>query len=358
MTTTFKCHDVTPSEFWTSWQPEKQEEKVEKAAEGSLLIEGLNNAFKGGVEAANINLRDGWIPWFGYDQILKKNALVNSVMWAYNQHWEMVFAPDDIWLAIANGFARHINANAEELRSKFVDWDGKKYIEVRRDSFVKGSPVNDWPGAFAEFSDKIAEFIGKKRDLIVSDFTTTGPVERAASEVVLLDAMQSYFEYGMRTCSGFSKVTLLGEVADWQNIKERVRNLAEYGLEWWTEHLEPVIDQFITAAKGAPDEEFWKRTVIQHGGSGRDDISGWLLTLFPYLSKGRNPCLDWTSEAVLRRGIEPADFPLGTSKAPFTWHYHADQFSMEFMGGLMAPAIDITGQRVRTATGWAIREQV
>lgn len=54
----------------------------------------------------------------------------------------------------------HINLNAEELRSQFVSFPGKKYIEVRRDNFVKGSRANDWPGAFNEFSDKIATFIG------------------------------------------------------------------------------------------------------------------------------------------------------------------------------------------------------
>lgn len=354
MTTTFKCHDVDPRDLFNEYDRERQEERVTKATEGGLLIEGLNHAFNGGVEAANINLRDGWVPWF-YGQDLKKNALLNAMLFAYNQHWEMVFAPDDIWLAIAHGFARHINANAEELRSKFVDWDGKKYIEIRRDNFVKGSPANDWLGVFAEFSDQIGEFIGKKRDLIVSDFTTTGPVEKAASEVVLLDAMQSYFTYGMRTVSGFSRVTVLGEVSDWENIKARVQHLAEFGLSWWTEHLEPVIDQFIAAAKGNPDQEFWKRAVNRLGGSGRDDVTGWVLALFPYLKAGRSPYLNW--DKYQHRGPDASEFQQAISKAPFTWHYHADEFKMEFMGGLMAPAIDISGQRVRTATGWAIREQ-
>jgi hypothetical protein len=353
MTTTFKCHDVEPRTFEINkWN----EERVEKLGNGSFLIESLNHAFSGGVEAANINLRDGWLPWFHHGAELKKNPMMMSMLEAYNRHWEMVFAPDDIWLTIASGFAKHIEKNAEELRSQFVDWDGQKYIEIRRDSFVKGSPVNDWQGAFSEFSDKIAEFIGKKRDLIVSNFSTTGPIELAASEVVLLDAMKQYFTYGCRTCSGFSKVTVLGEVSDWENIKHRVQCLAEYGLGWWTKHLEPTIDQFIAAAKGDVDEGWWQRCVNRFGGSGRDDVTGWALTLFPYLATGQNQYLDW--QASPHRGPDVSVFTQGISKAPFDWHYHSTTYKMEFMGGLMAPALDLTGERVRCATGWAIREQL
>ena len=355
MTTTFKCQDVEPAIFTIDRYNEKQ---VADLSEESFLLKSLNIGFNGGIEAANINLGagDGWMPWFWNGVELKKNPLMMAMLEAYNRHWEMVFAPDDIWLTIAGGFAKHIELNAEELRPQFVDWPGQKYIEVRRDAFVKGAPDNDWPGAFAEFSDKIGEFIGKKRDLIVSDFSTTGPIEKAASEVVLLDAMKQYFTYGMRTCSGFSKVTLLGDTSDWENIKQRVRALSEYGLEWWTRHLEPTIDQFIAAAKGNIDTEWWKRCVNRHGGSGRDDVSGWALTLFPYLgvNSEKNKYLDWEAEPY--RGPDVSKFTQGLASAPFAWHCYESDFKMEFMGGLMAPALDVTGQRVRAATGWAIRD--
>jgi hypothetical protein len=357
MTTTFKCHDVEPHAFFNDYNREKLEEKTEAASNGSLLLDGLNGSFDGGVEAANINLRDGWVPWFRHAEALKKNAFIESLLMAYNMHWEMVFAPDDLWLCIANGFAKHVNANAEELRHQFVDWDGKKALTVRRDSFIKGSPLNDWPGVFSEFSDQLADFIGKKRDLVVADFSTTGPIEKAASEVVLMDAMQAYFEYHVMTCSGFSKITVLGTPADWENIKHRVRCLAEFGLEWWTVHVEPIIDQFIAAAKGNADTDFWQRCVCRLAGSGRDAISGWATALFPYLKKGkRNTRLDWQNQERWR-GVEVSDFEQMVSKAPFLWNYHGREIEMEFLGGVMAPAIDIAGERVRAATGWAIREQ-
>ena len=49
---------------------------------------------------------------------------------------------------ILQGVGTHINSkdNAEKLRSKFVYHEGKKVLEIWRDEFVLGQPVNDWAG--------------------------------------------------------------------------------------------------------------------------------------------------------------------------------------------------------------------
>ncbi|MFT6486429.1 MAG: hypothetical protein ACJAWN_003167, partial [Neolewinella sp.] len=49
---------------------------------------------------------------------------------AYAKHYGMTISPDMIWLLISQGFALHINQNAEQLRGKFVDFDGKKKLHV------------------------------------------------------------------------------------------------------------------------------------------------------------------------------------------------------------------------------------
>ncbi len=51
--------------------------------------------------------------------------------------------------------SKHIEHNAESLRSHFVDFDGKKVLTVIRNYFVFGSQDNDWAGVFEEFADKI-----------------------------------------------------------------------------------------------------------------------------------------------------------------------------------------------------------
>ena len=155
------------------------------------ITESIKDSTGIAVEASGANMTTGL---FGPSQ--QMNGFLRALHTSFDNHLPLTLSPDDVWVAIAQGFSAHVNANAEELRHQFVAHEGQKYIEIQRDFFVKGSPDNDWMGGFAEFSDKIAEYIGKKRDLLVSSFTTTGPVEKAVSEVILMDAMKAYFTYG------------------------------------------------------------------------------------------------------------------------------------------------------------------
>ena len=127
------------------------------------------------------------------------HPVVAAVHRAFMDHRPLCLSPDMIWLMICQGVANHINAHAEELRPRIVSNQGKITIEVRRDDFVKGSPENPWSEVFHEFSVQIRDHVGAGIELFVPSFSTTGPVERAAAEVVLLDAMQSYFEYVVHT---------------------------------------------------------------------------------------------------------------------------------------------------------------
>src|SRR5262249_48512488 len=147
--------------------------------------------------------------------------------------------------------------NAESLRRKFVRHDGQLTLVVQRDEFIKGSPENPWPGVFAEFSEQIKGHIGEAHGLIVADFSTTGPVERAASEVAVLDAMQSYFRYVVTTVCGIPQILLEGSVEDWQTLGRRVQEWRRFDLDWWVKPLQPILDQFIAAAQGRVDRNFW-----------------------------------------------------------------------------------------------------
>src|ERR1700728_559348 len=73
------------------------------------------------------------------------HGLLHAVHLAYADHRPLALSPDAIWLALAQGFAMHVHANAERLRGKFVRHEGQALLRVRRDDFVKGSPHNPWP---------------------------------------------------------------------------------------------------------------------------------------------------------------------------------------------------------------------
>ena len=66
-------------------------------------------------------------------QVLKtsnNNGLVNALTLAYNQHHNIVLRPEDFWTAVLTQFSSYVNANSEQLRDKFVNFDGKRELKV------------------------------------------------------------------------------------------------------------------------------------------------------------------------------------------------------------------------------------
>ena len=290
------------------------------------------------------------------------HGLMEAVHIAYADHYPLVLSPDTIWLTIAQGFANHVNVNAEKLRKRFVAHEGKKMILIERDHFSKGNPDNDWQGCFAEFSDKIEEHIGKKRDLVVSKFSTTNPISKAASELVLMDSMKAYFKYAVRTMCGIPHITLLGSAEDWQNVKTRVENLAEYELDWWVNSLVPVMSQFVSASEGKVDVSFWDSMYKKNGGSGGPYCSGWVNTLFPYVEnyKGnfvKNSYAEtWNTKNDWAGGPTMDEYPNSLSKVPFKWQVMDHTYDMEFLGGIVGSHQDEKTLSLEPSIGWAVRD--
>jgi hypothetical protein len=305
------------------------------------------------------------------------HPVVAAVHRAFMDHRPLCLSPDMIWLMIVQGVANHINANAEELRPRFVNHQGQINLEVRRDDFVKGSPENPWSEVFDEFSVQIRDHVGPKIDLFLPAFSTTRPVERAAAEVVLLDAMQSYFEYQAYTGCGIPSITLEGAHEDWQALAMRAHGFRDSGLGSWLDVLAPILDQFAKAAQGDVDQAFWRSLYKLNSQSGGPVITGWITAFFPYLKDYR------TRQATVRSRILSEDqrddleemlypagkpetgwatgptieyLPSSLSKAPFRWQYLDKTFAMEFLGGFVGVTQDEETLALRPEIGWAVRE--
>ena len=337
------------------------------------------------------------------------HPFLSAVTTAYHNHFPIIFSPDMIWLQILQGLASHVTANAEALRHHFVAHEKKKLIEIVRDEFRRGNPDNDWEGAFAEFSQKMRPHIGAtNHDLIAGKFGTTGPVEQAAMNVALMDAMQSYFVFGMTTSCGFPSVTLEGSEEDWRALRARAEKLAVFDLSWWTKHLIPILDQFIETSAGRPDKDFWCNFYkLQPVGSGTPHIHGHINTLFPYFGrKGptkarlvkdfevfirntkyngvrseaqiqadikrfaanqkdgagqltdtlrRNPFIGRT-DLGFRDGMTTKDVTLKLSSAPMIWNYFGEPLQMELLAGFIGATQDPLTLAIRPKIGWAVRE--
>jgi len=59
-----------------------------------------------------------------------ENGFVDAVTTAYNGHHHLVIRPDDVWQAIITQFSFYVNANAEKLRNKFVNFEKKENLMV------------------------------------------------------------------------------------------------------------------------------------------------------------------------------------------------------------------------------------
>jgi hypothetical protein len=304
------------------------------------------------------------------------HPVISAVHRAFMSHHPLCLSPDVIWLMIIQGVAHHINAHAEELRSRFVASQGKVRIEVRRDDFLKGSPENPWSEVFDQFSAQIRDYVGPQIDLFLPAFSTTGPVERAAAEVVLLDAMQSYFEYQVDTLCGIPAITLEGTREDWSNLTRRAQGFREFGLEHWFDVLSPILNQFALASQGDVDQSFWQSIYKFNSISGGAVINGWITAFFPYKKDRQSGRAIRPSKALLgndheklqrmlypggksvrgTRGLYADSFPSGLSKAPFFWDYLDRSFDMEFLGGFVGVAQDEETLALRPEIGWAVRE--
>lgn len=302
------------------------------------------------------------------------HALAQAAHDAFYLHYPLVLSPDAVWFCLAQGFAHHIALNAEALRARFVGHQGKQKLLVERPDFFLGQP-NPWPEAFAAFSDQIAAHIGRLRDLVVAEFSTTGPVERAASEVVLMDTFQPYFEYEMLCGCGIPSITLLGTVDDWKSVRRRAAMLSEFGLETWTDALLPVLDEVVRTAEGHVDPGFWRSFFRYQSGSGPSELTGWILVLFPYLKTfdrdgerlASNPYLSrW--EPALRIAEKRTDWrfmpegpglgaiPSSIAGAPVKFVDARDGsiHPLRFVAGLFGTTQDAVTSALAPEFGWAI----
>ena len=283
------------------------------------------------------------------------NALIKAVHTAFDRHYPLVLSPDMIWLCIMQGLSIHVNENAEKLRSKFVSHQGKEEITVRRDDFVKGQQ-NPWQEVFSEFSAQIRGHIGAEtHDLILPQFSTTDSVSKAVSEIVLMEAMKSYFSYRLVTLCGIPEITLEGSPEDWRMIREKAEQLAQFDLDWWIPSLLPILDQFVAASCGDVDQGFWSDIYKVNDDSGGPYCGGWILKLFPYLTRGRSPWIDKEPEGSFS-GATTDSFPSGLSRAPFVWQYFSTEYKMQFVGGFMAVKQDPKSFALRPELGWAVVE--
>jgi len=291
------------------------------------------------------------------------NSFVAAVHQAFGEHRPLLLTPDAVWITIAQGFAQHINNNAERLRYQFVNHSSKKELKVVLEKLTNNQ---DWQKAMELWSKQIDENVKADiTDLMVCDFSTTTPIIRTASRVVMMDALKQYFDYRLYMICGIPWITVRGTVDDWKQIRERVEIIGQYDLEWWTNRLLPICDGIIETVAGKPNLEFWKHICKPESMYGGEVITGWLADLFPYLKDSitnsptmKNPILETPREELtISYGIPPASFPDGISQASFSLTTLQGESQLELIAGFIGVGQNQENGCLHPEIGWGVRKQ-
>jgi hypothetical protein len=333
------------------------------------------------------------------------HPVVAALKLAYAQHRPIALSPDMIWLLICLGVAQHINLNAEELRHKFVTHEGQHplvviYANPQMDDLSK----LDWNGIVGSFASLVEGLASEKAAAFTADFSTTGTIERTASNIVLLGALQKYFHLMLiPIICGLPQIKLEGTASDWNKIIDRTDAFSDLGLDWWLAPLRSILARFPAAFKGDISPEFWRsiyRIYRPNEPCSLDSATGWISMFFPYLADGEgqinvmNPWL--TGEKELGELLDPPDpsdrpygtsdrlqhwfvdstdlpsydpfhgvydsqLPTGISNAPFQLEMqnlmgdtlHTEE--MDFLGGFVGVSQDPISLFLRPQIGWGIR---
>ena len=290
----------------------------------------------------------------------------NCMVEAYAGHYSVILSPDAIWTLISQGFCHHISLNTEKLKDKIVNHEGKMEISVISE-YDLYSPLMDWDTLLNGFEIQIAENTkGNIADIMRADFSTTGNTERITSQVTLMSAVKSYFDFAaIHTICGIPTITIEGTPDDWRKIIKKVESLRDYDLGWWVDDLKPILQEFVNASEGNVNKDFWQNIVkkdrpesMKNGaGCGVKDATkfdGWFLKFMPFDKDGRTP-----DTVVYGRN----DMLPSVVSAPFTYIVKdatGNIFSktpMEIMSGFVGIDVNENTYTMRPHIGWMVSEK-
>jgi hypothetical protein len=316
-------------------------------------------------------IEQNWLPRNSVVACDDDHALLTALCYSFYDHVPLRITPDALWITLARGFALHVNKNADEFQHKFVTHSGKKKLIVTRMDFSPGSE-NPWPEVFADFTDQIDKNTGGLSRIVRADFSTTGPTEIAASHLMAMDTFKSYFEYEMFAGCGIPQITLAGTLQDWDDLRQRAQQFADFGLEKWIDALDPILEQFCDAKRCDVDGAFWQSMFRYNSGSGPAVMTGWVNVLFPYFRNEAeqlyaNPFLnDWKHRLEIDdkqhwrerwdnpQGIGIGAIPNCMTSVPLTVNWGTQRSDMRLVGGLLAVTQDGETNTVEPECGWVI----
>lgn len=321
-----------------------------------------------------------------------RNGFVHGVIRAYSSHHHLRIRPEDVWFAILTQLGFYVNKHAEELRGKFVNFEGKKELVMK---FEGG---NRYTVNFGVFAKEMGLHIERNvvdtelREWIMPAFSTTTEHDVVVASVLLMGVVQKYFDFTCEIDCGLPSITLLGERADWELILKRLDKLETFGAEptQFCTLLRPVISCFVKSFDNPASPvviSFWQQIAhVYNMGSGPTYYSGWI-TAFCFWDQDGNSMYNvrgqedgpenfsWENSQLpnLRLGGAPYhhvssdDVPQGYSSVPVKVIDNGDEFEAIMVAGSVGIHCTSSGDElaeglvgldtVAAKTGWWMFEK-
>ena len=301
------------------------------------------------------------------------HSLAGAVHTAYAAHLPLVLSPDHVWVTILQGVSIHNSLVLPDLQC---------YDQA--DVSDAGTVVCDsWNDVASRVQFGLDPKLPTQVTVPSLPFSTTSGAANMAAMTALASPYEDNVNYDTKTYCGIPKVTLLGTVQDWELLLQKAESLlSNCSLSWWFCALRPVLEEFVKAAKGQEDVSFWRNIYRfqpdePQDGRGCWDASGWIITLYPYITQGTkglyrennhlsNICKNesiWWSVAPVNENdqcpkipelpsINTQDFPSGLSHVQLTCQSNEDRLLL--VGGFLGKCCHNDTHAVRPVLGWYI----
>ena len=286
-----------------------------------------------------------WPPEPQYNS--QTSQFYEAVHECFANHYPLALSPEVLMYLVMHEVAETVKRNPDTYRHLFTTSAEKETINILNNSLRMGDPTSPWADVLGQFEIDMAKVVpGDILQTALPDFSTHTQESRVSSMVAFMDAASPFYEYRVTTCCGIPKIRLLGESADYRKLADACEVFATLfptDLGDYFTYLLPVVDKIATQAAGEEyDNDFWKSIYKHHGGSGTDDMSGWITAFLNYMSDGAGSLkpkpadlYDW-KKPVGWGFYSRAMIPSHLSQVPFTWAYFDVEYPMQFIGGILA----------------------
>jgi len=300
-----------------------------------------------------------------------ESLFLNTVRWCFEKHYGLALRPDTLMWLVLHEIGITVKQNAETYRHLFTTQKDKQNINVRLDSVSLNDfdQADQWAVGVRLLNEGLKDKMPSNlMQVLLPDFSTHDINSKTASYVAMLDAASPFYSYTITTCCGIPSIRPLGKGEDYDHIVtacETLSNVFSTHLGLYFKHLLPVLKEIANTATGRkqPDPKFWQSIYGHLGGSGQDDMTGWVTSLVnyipdrsgQYISKSEDIYNVWPESKpayAWHSGLALGHLPHHVSSVPFIWNYHGQAIDCRLMAGFLAIQ-DVDGYAVPTLS-WAV----